>query len=720
MRRLPPLWIPLVALLAVSGALAAEPPHRLGVGDLLPDDAGLEPEQLAWLPDGSALTFLRQEVLWRLDATSGELARLARPADLLPPGEELESHHWSPRGDRLLLRTASDLFLYTPASPRESALRRLTQDPEPEEDPKFSPDGSRVAFVRRADLWVLGLDGTAAERRLTSDGDPDLVLNGKTDWVYWEEIWNRDATGFWWSPDGGRLAYYRFAEAEVGRYPLTDEAPTYPEVTWQRYPKAGEANPEVRVGVVAAAGGETTWLSTGHEAGDYLARVDWAPDGRTVAVQRLDRGQTRLDLLLCGAADGRCRQALGERHPTWVNLGKDFRWLPDGGFLWASEASGWRRLAHYGADLQRRRVLTPDGWAIAELAGVTGDGRVVMQAFETSALGPAERHLLRVRLADGAVERLTSTPGTHAALLAEASGAWLHTWSDADAPTRREVVRPDASVAAELPAAPLAFDPAALPRWEFFTIPGPEGAALPARLLRPEGFVAGRRYPAIVYHYGGPGSQVVTRAWDSRGRGLFHKMMAQRGFFVISVDDGASLFFGKAGEDRLHRAFGPRNLAAQEAAVAWVVGQGSVDPARVGLWGWSGGGMHTLWAILNRPGLFRAAVAGAPVTDWRLYDSIWTERYLDRPQENPEGYRSSSPLTHAQNLRDALLIVHGTGDDNVHPQNTIVFVKRLVELGLPCEQLFYPSEKHALKPPAQRHFLGAMRDFFERHLGGPR
>jgi len=718
MRRAPLLWIPLAAATLAGAAGAAEPPNRLTIADLQPDDAGLEPEQAAWLPDGSALTFLRDGVLWRLDAAGGELSRLARPADLLPPGDELESYHWSPRGDRLLLRTASDLFLYSPAT---AALRRLTESPEPEEDPKFSPDGSRVAFVRRADLYLLELDGAAAaERRLTSDGDPDRVLNGKTDWVYWEEIWNRDSTGYWWSPDGSRLAYYRFEEEGVGRYPLTDETPKYPEVTWQRYPKAGEANPAVKVGIVAAAGGETTWLETGHAEGDYLARVDWSPDGRTVAVQRLNRDQTRLDLLLCGAADGRCREALAERHPTWVNLGMDFRYLPDGGFLWASEASGWRRLAHYGPDLERRRVLTPEGWAISELAGVTADGRVVMQAFATEALGPAERHLLRVRLADGAVERLSHTAGTHTALLAEASGAWLHTWSDADSPPRREVVRAAGQVASELPAAPRPHDPTALPRWEFFTIPGPEGVALPARLLRPEGYAPGRKYPAIVYHYGGPGSQVVTRSWDSRGRGLFHKMMAQRGFFVLSVDDGASLFFGKAGEDRLHRAFGPRNLAAQETAVAWLAAQGAVDPARIGLWGWSGGGMHTLWAILNRPGLFRAAVAGAPVTDWRLYDSIWTERYLDRPEENPEGYRSSSPLTHAQNLRDPLLVVHGTGDDNVHPQNTIVFVKRLVELGLPCEELFYPNEKHALKPPAQRHFYAAMRAFFERHLGGPR
>jgi dipeptidyl-peptidase-4 len=218
-----------------------------------------------------------------------------------------------------------------------------------------------------------------------------------------------------------------------------------------------------------------------------------------------------------------------------------------------------------------------------------------------------------------------------------------------------------------------------------------------------------------MYHYGGPGSQVVSDRWESR-RALWHKLMAERGYAVLELDNLASLFFGKRGEDRLHRRFGEVNLAAQLAGVAFLRTQAFADPERIGLWGWSGGGSSTLYCILNRPGIWRAAVAGAPVTSWRLYDTIWTERYLDRPQDNQEGYRASSALTYARRLADPLLIVHGTGDDNVHPQNTLVLAERLVGAGRPFEDAVYPREKHAFEDPAARHFHERMTAFFDRHL----
>jgi dipeptidyl-peptidase 4 len=700
-----------------TAATAQEKPARLTVEALFAQDStGRRTAQQAWSPDGQRLTYVwkddKDEALWSLDPATGHREILLRRADL---GEgdkdsELDQYAWSPRGNALLLVSKGDLYLFALDTRK---LRRLTRTEAEEEAPSFSPDGSRIAFVRGFDLYAIDV-ATDRETRLTTDGEENVTLNGVNDWVYGEEIWDREPEGYWWSPDGSRIAFYRFDETPVGVYPLVDDSPLYPKVTWQKYPKAGELNPRVRIGVIELATGRTSWLETG-DPDSYLARVAWTPSGDAVAVERLNREQSHLDLLRCTAATGACSTLLAETWPTWINLGRDFRFLPDGRFLWGSERSGWRRLYLYGADGTLIRPITPDGWAVTSLDEVAEDGSwAVVTGFPTGGFGPLDRKVARVRLEADGWEVLTPEPGAHKARVSAKTGAWVHGWSDADTPPREEV-RPAAGGApVPLPSTPPYFDPAALPKWEFLTIPGPDGSQLPARLLKPEGFDPSRRYPVIVYHYGGPGSQVVDNTWSSRG--AWHKLMAQRGFAVFSVDSQSSLFFGKAGEDRDYRRFGPVNLAAQLAGVDYLKSLSWVDGSRIGLWGWSGGGANTLYCVLNRPGVWKAAVAGAPVTDWKLYDTIWTERYLDRPQDNSAGYRDSSPVTYAANLADRLLIVHGLADDNVHPQNTIVMSGELVKAGRPFEQAIYPGQKHGFRDESLRHLYERVTEFFAREL----
>ena len=757
------LSIALTAFARPLPAAAEAPPEagKLTFDDLFSEDrTGRRPEQTAWHPSGDALTYLWDagdgEALWRMEAATGETAKLLTVADLPVAGADgeadaepaLDAYHWSPTGDALAIESAGDLWLFTPGGEGGNGrLERLTETEGKEEAPAFSPDGTKLAYVRDADLYLLDLTsagtsagaaaaGGRAERALTSDGEPDRILNGTTDWVYWEEIWGRDATGFWWSPDSARIAYYRFDDTAVGEYTLLpDYGDPYHEPRVQRYPKAGTTNPEVRIGILELDGGATTWLETGYQQGDpeqesYLARVHWVErEGAPaeVAVERLNRDQNELDLLLCAPADGACREVLEETHPTWVNLGNDTTFLPGGRLVWASERDGWRHLYLYalpsspGGRAELVRQLTSGPWAVTEVDHADAE-QVIATAHGTGSLGAARRRLVAVPVAAEGEPRVLAAAaepgaGWHEGVASPDGRYLLHRWSSADDPGWERIERTGGPVTGELPVEAPAFDPRSLPKWRFLEIPGPRGP-LPAALLEPaagaEPTAAGKR-PVIMYHYGGPASQVVADRW-SAPRALWHKLMAQRGYGVLTVDNPASAFFGKAGEDRQHRRFGEVNLAAQKAGVEYLSGLPWADASRVGLWGWSGGGTNTLYCLLNSPGTWHAGVAGAPVTDWRYYDTIWTERYLDHPDDNPDGYVASSPVTYAEELADRLLVVHGTADDNVHPQNTLALAAAWTEAGIPFEMAIYPDEKHGFKDKASRHFYERMTEFFGRTL----
>ncbi|HEX4965483.1 MAG TPA: DPP IV N-terminal domain-containing protein, partial [Thermoanaerobaculia bacterium] len=564
MRRSLIVWtlaVPLAAL-ALPPAFAAgpeQPPVRSihDIGALVaPDASGRRPSAAAWSPDGSRLTYLWDEkgegsgkALWVLEVATGKSAVVSSPGELGDKDKkkdeklEVDGYSWSPKGDALLIEAGGELYLKSLAG----TLRRLTHTEGAEEAPRFSPDGRRIAFVRSFDLYVMDV-ATGAETRLTTDGEENVALNGINDWVYGEEIWNRNPEGFWWSPDGSRLAFYHFDETPVGVYPLVDDSPLYPKVTLQKYPKSGEPNPKVKVGVVSVTGGKTLWLATGDDD-SYPARVEWTPKGDAVAVQRLARDQKHLDLLRCGAGDGACTTLLSETWPTWLNLGDDFRFLPDGRFLWGSERDGWRRLYLYGADGRPVEAVTPEGWVVTSLDALADDGSwAVVTAYPTSELGPIDRKVARVSLNGHGWQVLTPEPGFHSAVVSSKTGAWVHSWSTADLPSRSEVRPAGGGRSLVLPSAAPKFDAATLPKWEFLTIPGPDGSRLAARILKPAGFDPAHRYPVIVYHYGGPGSQVVSNAWSPRD--VWHKLMAEQGFVVFSVDNQSSLFFGKKGEDR--------------------------------------------------------------------------------------------------------------------------------------------------------------------------
>jgi dipeptidyl-peptidase-4 len=723
------LGLPLSISLLLAGAL---PATELSLDKIFAPASRPDASQAAWRPDGGLLTHVVKEnagselrgidpatgkVVWRL--AYAEL-KTAPSAPAIAPSRYL----WSPRSDALLFSDDSDLYLYRLA---DRSLKRLTETAAEEEEATFSPDGARVAYVRECNLFVRDL-ATGHESQLTADGKDNEILNGKNDWVYWEEIWNRKATGFWWSPDSQRIAYYRFDDRAVATYPLLDERGTYPEIRWQRYPKAGEVNPTVRIRVVDIATGTHRELATAdtQTAGDaYLARVHWRPDNAKIAVERLNRDQTELDLLLCDPRSGDCEAIARRTSATWVNVSNEFHFLSDGGFLWTSEESGWNRLMRHDAKGKVVAAVSPETLAVTALDAVDeASGVAIVTGFRPVALGPMNRRVVLLELKStpkpgttGVRSRiLASDAGANGANVAPGAQHWVHRWSDAHHPPTETLRTIGGETVVALPGPPAPdYDPAKLPQWEYFEIPGPNGVRLPARWLQPANFDARKRYPAIMFHYGGPASQVVTNSWD-KSRGLWHRWMSERGYVVLMVDNEASIFFGKRGEDRVHRNFGPLELAGQLAGVEYLKSIAWVDSTRIGIWGWSGGGANTLWALFHSPGTWKAGVAGAPVADLRFYDSIWTERYMDTPQSNPEGYKSGSAISAAGALADALLVVHGTGDDNVHPQNSIVLIDKLVNAGIAFEDALYPREKHGFEPVASKHFYARMTEFFDRHL----
>jgi len=703
---------------------------------------GLPPQGFRWSPDGSRLAFTRKATeetlptIHVLDAAGG--ATTALPALGEPSSKEpVTLLQWYPSNEALLISLGGDLYEQpVPRAGAAGAARRLTRTEAPEKDAKLSPDGRLVGFARDHNITVL--DPASGLERVLTGQDPPEVSNGEVDWVYDEEF--NLSSAWWWSPDSTRIAYLQFDEREVPRYPLLDWSPIHPTIEWMRYPKAGDRNATVRAGVVAVAGwvpqpgrpdakpssGDevpalyaTRWLDTGADDNIYLPRVAWTGDGRSVAVQKLDRGQKRLELLLCDPNTGDARRVLEETDPHWINILDDSSFLPPEaktrGFIWGSERDGFRHLYLHDEAGRLARRLTQGAWVVDGLKGV--DAKQGWVYFTAAQKDPLERHLYRIKLDGSGMTRLTSQDGWHEVVVAPAGGAYVDTWSTINDPPVITVRRADGSAVATLDAGiSTALADYKRGRAEFLTVPASDGTKLPAVVTRPAGFDPARRHPVLIYVYGGPHAQNVRNAWGGT-RGLWHQMMAAQGYIVWTLDNRGAWGRGHAWETPIHRKMGTQELSDQLAGVEWLKAQPWADPARIGIWGWSYGGYMALVALCNSPGAFKMGVSVAPVTDWKDYDTIYTERYMELPASNPEGYRDGSPVHQAASLADPLLLVHGSADDNVHMQNSVHMLDALVKATRPVEFMLYPRKNHGiLGKDARTHLFEKITSFVKEHL----
>ncbi|MGH9869971.1 MAG: S9 family peptidase [Candidatus Polarisedimenticolia bacterium] len=716
-----PLWIASLALAAVSAVPAEAAGTEITLRDVFPNPPlAAAPSAFQWSPDGSRLAWLQADPesgtpLLRL-RPMGKGAPVALTREQEGPFKmSVGAFVWSPSGNALVAVSEGDLFLFEiPASGDPTPPRRLTRTSGEEQDPRYSPDGRWIGFVRDGDLYVIDPSG-ATERRLTRR-ESDDVLNGAVDWVY-EEEFSLDS-GWWWSPDSRRVAYLQLDQKDVPRYPIVDLLPVHADVTWQRYPKAGDPNPVPRLGVVEVAGESdavppTRWMDVGADKDIYLPRAGWTQAGR-VAIQRLDRDQTHLDMLTCDARSGACATLLTESDPHWINIDDAWRFLKDG-LLWGSERDGYRHLYVHPLDGGPARRLTSGSWVVTGLEQVDEAGGWVH--FTATEKDPRERHLYRVRLDGTGFSRLTREEGTHNTLVAPGGKAFLDTFSTALTPPTVTLRGGDGDAREVLDDAEARrVAGLRLGQVEYHQVPASDGTSLPALLIKPQSFDPSRKYPVLVYVYGGPHAQMVIRGWMG-WRALWLHMMADRGVMIWMLDNRGAAGRGHAWETPVHRRMGRQELADQLEGVAYLRALRGVDPDRIGIWGWSYGGYMTLYALTNAPGTFRLGVSVAPVTDWKNYDTIYTERYMDRPTDNEDGYRESAPLTKASALRDPLLLVHGSADDNVHLTNSAQMLDALASAEIPVEFMLYPGKGHGIAGPAtRRQLFEKITDFILENL----
>lgn len=676
------------------------------------------PGAIRWMRDGDTYTKLQRvdgggQNLVRFNAASGDSTIIVPAARFTPSGAagplRVENYAWSPDGAWLLVFTNSarvwrantrgDFWILRLS---DGKLRQLGGDAPPSTlmFAKFSPDNRSVAYVRQNNLYTEDVE-TGRITQLTSDGSR-TIINGTFDWVYEEELSLRD--GFRWSPDSKWIAYWQLDASGVRDYLLINDTDSlYSFTVPVQYPKAGTTNSAAKVGVVAAGGGPTKWMDVpGDPRNNYIARMDWAGNSTEIAIQHLNRLQNTDDVMLGDIATGVMRTILSERDSAWVDVVDDMIWLPDAKqFTWVSERSGWRHVYLVSRDGRTIRPVTSGAYDVENVVQIDQKGGWLY--FIASPDNATQRYLFRTRLdGRGRPQRLTpaSEPGTHQYSLAPGARWGVHTWSSFLQPPTSDLVQLPQHQTVRVLAdnAALKAKVAGLRRGtsRFFRVPAGDGVALDGWVMFPPDMDSTRHYPILFHVYGEPAGVTVTDSWGYDTY-LWHLMLTQRGYIVASLDNrGTPSLRGRDWRKSVYRQIGVL-ASVDQAAAAQAIGRWPmVDSTRMGVWGWSGGGSMTLNLMFRSPDVYRTGMSVAPVPDERLYDTIYQERYMGLPQENAEDYKRGSPITYASQLKGNLLVVHGTGDDNVHYQGTERLINALVAANKPFTMMAYPNRTHGI------------------------
>jgi dipeptidyl-peptidase 4 len=698
-----------------------------------------------WIDGGAAYTTVEASSAYpnstirdivRYDTDSGKRSVLVSASQLIPSSGAtplvIDDYAWSQDASRLLIFTNSRRVWrqntrgdYWVLDLAKGGLRKLGGN-APESTlmfAQFSPDGSMAAYVRANNIYVEDIQ-SGNIRKLTSDGS-DTIINGTSDWVNEEELDIRD--GFRWSPDGQSIAYWQFDTSGVGIYTLIDDtSQDYPVVKRYLYPQPGTTNSAVRVGVVSVASSATVWMKPPGDAREhYIARMDWAGNSDELILEYLNRLQNDNQVLLADRKSGGVRKILEDTDPAWVNTVDSFEWVNQGkNLLWLSERDGWRHIYSASRDGSSPQLLTPQKADV--IKEVFADDKAGWLYYIASPENATEKYLYRSKSdGSGSAERVTpiGEQGTHSYDISP-DGRWaFHTWSTADHPPITDLIRLpghdtvrvlEDNTALAQKARTLVTSPT-----EFFQVTVSGGVKLDGWMIKPPAFDPAKKYPVLVYVYGEPASATVTNSWGG-ARMLFHRALAQDGYIVVSFDNqGTPAPKGRAWRKVVYGDVGVLSSQQQTEAIQELAKERPyVDSSRLAIWGWSGGGSNTLNLMFRSPGVFAAGMAVAPVADQRYYDSIYQERYMGLPKDNAKGYHDGSPINFAQGLQGHLLIVHGSGDDNVHYKGTELLLNRLIALDKPFDFMDYPNRTHAIRegPGTTIHLYNLLARYLEDHV----
>ena len=686
--------------------------------------SGPTPRGVKISPDGSRVTFLRpkpddqfQLDLWEYNVEQKSTRLLVDSKKIEPEAKELTdeekarrerartaglkgivSYQWSPDGKQLLLPIGGKLYLYDLAAgtPRELQTGGAVIDP------KISPKGKYVSYVREQNLWVVDL-ATGKSNALTHDGK-GTIHNGEAEFVAQEEM--HRFSGYWWAKDDSLIAFERYDEKNVPVVKRTEVYPDRTEVIEQRYPAAGDPNVEVQLGVIAPTGGAARFVDLGSEKDIYLVRVDWVPNSTQLTYQIMPRNQQRLDLNLVDVATLKQRTLITETSKTWINVLDDLHFLDDEKrFIWGSERGGHHHLYLYGLDGQLQHALSAGEWDLDGFLAI--DERTSEVFVSSNKEFVPDRQVYALKL-DGSTagnpRRVSQGDGQHAAEFAKDASFYVDVFSNPATPPQVSIRKSDGGFLTWIEENkldehhPFWAYKAELIKPEFGTLKSEDGQDLYYRVLKPKGFDPKKRYPVFDTFYGGPGAQSVTRSWGD----FFAQYMAQHGFVVFTLDNRGMARRGRKFSDVIFRTLGVAEVADQLAGVQWLKSQPWVDGKRIGVFGWSYGGYMTTMMLSKASKELAGGVAVAPVTDWKLYDTFYTERYLQRPQDNEDGYTKSAPFAWIAGLTAPIYIVHGMADDNVLFVNSTKLMAALQKRGTQFQLMTYPGGKHGLALPGQR------------------
>lgn len=681
---------------------------------------------IQWLFDESGFTYHElnpsdnQSRIWFYDLKSGEKSILLEDGKIkdlikLNPDELLDINNYilSPTRKELLLQSDMDLFLY---SIEKHQIKRITQDSAKESAPQFSPDGIKVAFLKYDNIHFIDLEKGSLSQ-LTFQGNKHFLV-GEADWVYAEEF--GIDKGFFWSPDSQNIAFFQMDEREVPIFPIVDFIPIQNEVTNTRYPKTGEKNSIVKVGLVSVTNRTTKWVDVGKNDDYYIPRIKWLPDSHSLAIEKLNRAQNVLELFLFDIQTNMLKTVLKEENAKgWIDVYDDLLFIDnDNRFLWTSNRSGYKHLYLYDIYGKQIQQLTDGNWEIDNLLGYDKENNIAY--FRATEKASWERHLYQVELDNTNFQRISEEEGWHVINMSPYCNYYIDSFSTYIKAEKVSLYSKNNQLIDIIEANEIQIlKQSDLMKPEFFTFVSDEGIHLPVFMIKPPDFNPNKKYPVLMYTYGGPAIQIVCNQWenDARRRNLWHEMIAQQGYIVFGLDNRGTPFRGRDFLQQIYRQWGTIDVEDKIAGVQYLRKLPYVDDKRIGIWGWSHGGYMTCMCMVKGENLFKTGIAVAPPTDWRNYDTIYSERYMDSPNDNPEGYKNSSVLNFVENLHGNLLLIHGTADDNVHISNTMQLISTLENNRIPFDIMIYPQKKHHLDVENTKvHLFNLMTSYIKNNL----